>query len=78
MIRVLTAAILLRTTGAAVQFVVRRKYNKVGGQGTSVLKTARFKEARAKYHAMRIADVDTITITLEAIVEQRHGTVEAQ
>ena len=77
MIRVLLAAMLLRSTGAAVQYIVRRQYNGVTGQGTTILKAARLKDARKKYQAMRVADTDTITITINVIVAQRHGSVAA-
>jgi len=77
MIRVLLAAWLLRNTGADVQYIVRRRYSGTKGRGTSVLRASNFKQARAKYRAMRIADADTITITLAAVVAQRHGTVAA-
>ena len=77
MIRVLLAAMLLRSKGITVQYVVRRKYNGIGKQGTTILKADRFKDARNKYQSMRIADTDTITITIESAIAQRHGTVSA-
>jgi len=77
MIRVIIAAWLLRNMNAGVRYVVRRQYKNTTGKGTATLTTAKLKEARAKYRAMRIADTDTITITVEAVVAQRHGTVSA-
>lgn len=78
MIRVIIAAALLRSTGAIVEYGVRRVYAGTTGKGTTVLATTRLKEARAKYKAMRVADTDTITITVAAVIAQRHGTVEAK
>lgn len=79
MIRELTAALLLRTTGASVQFTVRRILDgNVRGKGSTVLTTPKYREAIAKYKAMRIADTDTITVTVEAIIKQRHGTIESK
>ena len=77
MIRVRLAAALIRSTGGVCEYRVRRIYNNTKGQGTTVLRTQKFGEAKRKYNAMRIADTDVITITVEAVVAQRHGTVEA-
>lgn len=78
MIRVILAAALLRSTGAQVEYGVRRVYRGTKGKGTTVLATPKLREARRKYNAMRIANTDTITITVAAVVAQRHGTVEAK
>jgi len=78
MFRVLIAAILLRNLGADVKYIVRRIYNGVKGKGTTILTAHKFTDARAKFKAMRGADTDTITITVEAVVAQRHGTVPAK
>ena len=77
MLRILLAAMLLRMTGAKVSYVVRRLYSGVKGKGTTVLATPKLSEARKKYRKMMVSDTDTITITTEAIVAQRHGTVSA-
>lgn len=69
---------LLRTTGATVEYGVRRvKSKQIRGQGTTLLATPKLKEARSKYATVRVADTDTITITVAAVIAQRHGTVEA-
>ena len=78
MIRAIIAAWLLRNMGAKVRYVVRRQYANVKGRGTSTLTTSKLSEARDKYRSMRVADTDTITITAEAIMAQRHGTVAAK
>lgn len=77
MIRVIIAAAILRSTGALVEYGVRRIKSKTTGKGTTVLTTPKLREARRKYNAMRIADTDDITITVAAVIAQRHGTVEA-
>lgn len=71
MIRILIAAWLLKTTGAKVNFVVRRRNAKRAGKGTTWLTTDSLKTARTKYNSMRIADTDTITISVEAVIAQR-------
>ena len=78
MIRVLLAAMILRSTGAVVEYSVRRVYSGGKGKGTTVISTSRLREARQKFKAMRIADTDTITITVTAVVAQRHGTVASK
>lgn len=75
MIRVIIAAMLLRSTGAIVEYAVRRVYGGVKGKGTTFLVTPKLSEARRKYKTMRIADTDTLTITVAAVVAQRHGEV---
>lgn len=77
MIRVRIAAALLRTTGATVEYAVRRVNSKLQrGKGRVVLLTPKLKEAVKKYQDMRVADTDTITITVQTVVAKRHGTVE--
>lgn len=72
MIRVRLAAWLLRTTGANVEYGVRRvKAKLVRGKGSTVLATAKLGEAIAKCEAMRIADADAATITLTTIIKER-------
>jgi hypothetical protein len=78
MFRTIIAAMLLRTTGAQVQYNVRRLHGGKSGKGTTVLRTKKYRDAKRKYKAMRVAITDTITITVEAVVAQRHGTVEAE
>lgn len=78
MIRVIIAGIILRSTGAVCRYEVRRVYSGVKGKGTTVLSTRRLSEARAKYNAMRISETDTITITVVAVIAQRHGTVTSK
>ena len=78
MIRVIIAAMLLRSTGAIVEYTVRRVYGGIKGKGTTFLATQKFSEARRKYEAMRIADTDTLTITVAAVVAQRHGEVKSK
>jgi len=75
MLRIKLAAMLLRSTGASVKYIVRRRNNNTNGNGTAILAASTFKEARAKYLKVRVADTDTITITVEAVVAQRHETV---
>lgn len=75
MIRILIAALLLRTTGAKVRYQVRRVYGTTRGSGTAVLKTPSYLAAKTKFKAMRIAKTDTITVSVVAVVRQRRGTV---
>jgi hypothetical protein len=77
MIRLYVAAWLLRTAGFDPSYVVRRIYAGTTGRGTTVMNNRKFKNAKERYNAMRIADTDTITICIEADVAQRHGTVAA-
>ena len=77
MFRLYIAAWLLRTTGASVRYLVRRVYAGTTGRGTTVLNVSDMKHAKAKYNTMRVSDKDTVTITVEAVVAQRHGTIEA-
>ena len=85
MIRVIIAAWLLRTTGAKVQYSVRRSFiidpTVTGRTGESKFRTLgtfdSLKDARAKYKNVRTASTDTITINAMATVAQRHGTVSA-
>ena len=77
MIRVWIAAMLLRSAGGAVNFVVRRRSGaaKKHGLGTTLGTFRKLRDARKKFNAARVADTDTITINVEAIVAQRHGDV---
>jgi len=77
MFRVIIAAFLLRSIGANVEYVVRRKSAQREGKGTTLLTATKLSVARTKYRNVRVADTDTITISVEAIIAQRHGGVSA-
>lgn len=78
MIRTVLAAALLRSTGASVEYDVRRTYSKqVRGKGTSYLTTKSYRAARKKYRSMRAGEGDTLTIQVTATLAKRHGNVEA-
>ena len=77
MIRTALVAMILRSTGYRVVYVLRRNPDGNSGSGRTVLKTNSLKAARKKFNAMRIADTDSLTITLTAVVGQRHGEVHA-
>jgi len=81
------AALLLRLSGATVEYRVQRirpKPTVVGDDesrthttdGITVLRTPNYREAKRKFRAVRASAVDTITIRVVATVKQRHGNVE--
>jgi len=82
------AALLLRLSGATVEYRVQRirpKPTVVGTDdspsrihttdGITVLRTPSYREAKRKFRATRAAKTDTIKIRLVATVKQRHGNV---
>lgn len=84
------AAMLLRISGATVEYRVQRirpKPTVVGDDenvsrihttdGITVLRTPNYREAKRKFRSVRAASVDTITIRVVATVKQRHGNVES-
>ena len=72
MLRIKLAAMLLRSTGAKVEFGVRRVSDKlVRGKGRTYLATESLAEAQNKYASMRVAYTDTITLTVAAVIAER-------
>lgn len=82
--RIALAAFLLRTSGATVEYRVQRlrpdksdTITHIHKDGSTVLRTPNFREAKAKWKAMRVPDTDAVIIRVVATVRQRHGTVAA-
>lgn len=82
MVKTIFAAWLLRITGAVVEYRVQRI--KAGGgdtvthihkDGTTVLRSAKYRDAMAKYKSLRVSDTDTVILRMVGTVKQRHGTV---
>jgi hypothetical protein len=84
------AALLLRLSGATVEYRVQRirpKPTVVGTDeqvsrvhttdGITVLRTPNYREAKRKFRSMRASNIDTIKIRLVATVKQRQGNVES-
>ena len=84
------AAMLLRISGATVEYRVQRirpKPTVVGDDekvsrihttdGITVLRTPNYREAKRKFRAVRASAVDTITIRVVATVQQRHRNVQS-
>lgn len=84
------AAMLLRLSGATVEYRVQRirpKPTVVGDDetvsrihttdGITVLRTPNYREAKRKFRSVRANAVDTITIRVVATVQQRHGNVQS-
>lgn len=77
--KAIITAIFLFVTGASVQYRVQRlRQNKDGTtthlDGTTVLRTASYREASKKYRALRVADTETVCIRAVVTTNQRHGS----
>jgi hypothetical protein len=82
--RIFLAAFLLRLSGATVEYRVQRvrpdksdTITHIHKDGSTVLRTPKFREAKAKWKTMRVPDTNTVIIRLVATIRQRHGTVAA-
>ena len=82
--RIILAAFLLRISGATVEYRVQRvrpekadTLTHIHKDGSTVLRTPKFREAKTKWKAIRVPDDNTVIIRLVATVRQRHGTVAA-
>jgi hypothetical protein len=76
------AASLLRLSGASIEYRVQRlrpntsdSVAHIHKDGSTVLRTKSFREAKRKWQSMRVPDTNTVIIRLVATVRQRHGTV---
>ncbi len=82
--RIFLAAFLLRLSGATIEYRVQRvrpdksdTQTHIHKDGSTVLRTKKYREAKAKWQSMRVPDTDTVIIRLVATIRQRHGTVAA-
>lgn len=77
--RTTIAAAILRSIGHEVEYRVQRIKQRsvdkrdITTDGVTVLRADSYKEAKAKYRNMRMADTDTVVIRVVAIVNRKAG-----